>query len=39
MIIFPIEELMGEQRCYDFLLAILHPAGLHCPNGHLLPPG
>jgi hypothetical protein len=38
MIIFPIEELMDEQRCYDFLLAILHPAGLHCPNGHLLPP-
>jgi transposase len=38
MMIFPIGELMDEQRCYDFLLEVLHPDGLHCPNGHPLPP-
>lgn len=38
MMIFPIEELLDEQRCYDYLLKILHPVGLHCPNGHPLPP-
>ena len=38
MMIFPIGELLDEQRCYDFLLEVLHPEGLHCPNGHLLPP-
>jgi transposase-like protein len=37
MIIFPIYELMGEQNCYDFLLKMLHPNGLHCPSGHPLP--
>ncbi len=37
MIIFPIYELMGEQNCYDFLIKMLHPDGLHCPNGHPLP--
>ncbi len=37
MIIFPIYELMGEQNCYDFLLKMLHPDGLHCPNVHPLP--
>ena len=37
MIIFPIYELMGEQNCYDFLLRMLHPEGLHCPKGHPLP--
>lgn len=39
MMIFPIDELLDEQRCYDFLLKVLHPAGLHCPNGHPLPAG
>lgn len=36
--IFPIAELLDEQCCYDFLLRLLHPEGLHCPNGHPLPP-
>ncbi len=39
MIIFPIDEFMNEQLCYDFLLNALHPEGLHCPNGHPLPAG
>lgn len=38
MMIFPIDELLDEQRCYDFLLKVLHPEGLHCPDGHPLPP-
>jgi hypothetical protein len=38
MMIFPISELLDEQRCYDFLLRVLHPEGLHCPSGHPLPP-
>ena len=38
MLIFPIDELLDEQSCYDFLLRTLHPDGLHCPNGHRLPP-
>jgi hypothetical protein len=37
MMIFPIDELLDEQRCYDFLLKVLHPEGLHCRNGHPLP--
>ncbi len=37
MIIFPIYELIGEQNCYDFLLKMLYPDGLHCPGGHSLP--
>jgi transposase-like protein len=37
MMIFPIDELLDEQQCYDFLLKVLHPEGLHCPNGHPLP--
>jgi transposase len=36
---FPIAELLDEQRCYDFLLRVLHPEGLHCRKGHPLPPG
>lgn len=35
---FPIGELMDEQACYDFLMEVLHPEGLCCPNGHPLPP-
>jgi transposase-like protein len=37
VLIFPINELMDEQACYDFLLSVLHPEGLHCCNGHALP--
>lgn len=37
MMIFPIEELLDEQRCYDYLLKTLYPEGLRCPNGHPLP--
>jgi len=38
MMIFPIGELLDKQTCYDFLLKVLHPEGLRCPNGHPLPP-
>ena len=34
---FPLNTLLDEQACYDFLLHILHPSGLACPSGHLLP--
>jgi transposase-like protein len=37
MLIFPIHELMDEQKCYDYLLQVLHPEGLKCPRGHTLP--
>ncbi len=37
MMAFPIQGLMDEQACYDYLLAVLHPDGLHCPQGHALP--
>ncbi len=36
MIAFPIQSLMDEQACYDYLLSVLHPQGLHCPQGHPL---
>ena len=36
--IFPIQELMDEQKCYDYLLNVLHPDGLRCPAGHSLGP-
>ena len=39
MIAFPIQSLMDEQACYNYLLAALHPEGLRCPEGHLLPTG
>ena len=39
MITFPIQELMDEQKCYDYLLKVLHPNGLKCPAGHPLRPG
>lgn len=32
MIVFSVVDLMDEQKCYDFLLNILHPDGLHCPR-------
>ena len=34
MLRFPLDGLLDEQACYDFLLRILHPDGLHCPHGH-----
>ena len=38
MLPFPIEDLMDEQKCYEFLKEVLHPDGLPCPAGHPLPP-
>ncbi|TAK33314.1 MAG: hypothetical protein EPO40_00570 [Myxococcaceae bacterium] len=37
MMLFPIEDLLDEERCYRMLLDALHPDGLRCPNGHALP--
>ena len=37
MMAFPLQGLMDEQACYRYLLAVLHPQGLHCPQGHALP--
>ena len=31
MIIFSTVKLMDEQKCYDFLVNILHEDGLCCP--------
>lgn len=39
MIKFPLTELLDEQGCYEWLLKILHPKGLHCPSGHAIPAG
>jgi len=39
MIRFPLHELLCPQKCYDWLLRILHPDGLACPQGHPLPAG
>lgn len=38
MMTFPIQELMDEQKCYDYLLKVLHPQGLTCPAGHSVQP-
>jgi len=37
MMQFPLNTLLDEQACYDFLLRVLHPSGLACPSGHPLP--
>ncbi len=37
MLQFPLDDLLDEQACHDFLLRVLHPDGLHCPQGHPLP--
>ncbi len=37
MLHFPLDDVLDEQACYDFLLRVLHPDGLHCPQGHPLP--
>lgn len=39
MMLSPRDQMLNEQNCYEFLLNILHPEGLKCPNGHALPPG
>jgi transposase-like protein len=39
MITFPIQELMDEQKCYNYLLKVLHRRGLKCPTGHPVPAG
>ena len=33
---FPLGDLLDPERCYDFLLSLVHPHGLGCPNGHSL---
>src|SRR5439155_1344333 len=38
MMLFPIEDLLDEERCDALLRDALHPDGLRCPNGHALPP-
>jgi transposase-like protein len=38
MLRFPIGDLLDERACHDFLLQVLHPHGLACPQGHPLPP-
>ena len=37
MLIFPIDKLLDEHACYAFLLKVLHPKGLRCPQRHALP--
>ena len=34
---FPIDELLDEGRCYEWLVEHLHPNGLQCPSGHARP--
>jgi len=29
---FPLDGLMDEQACYDFLVGVLHPDGVACPG-------
>jgi transposase len=31
---FPIDDLMDENKCYQFLLDLFHPQGLHCFRCH-----
>jgi len=38
MMRFPIIELLDEKESYAYLAKTLHPNGLHCPEGHALPP-
>ena len=39
MMVFPIQSRMDEDACYNYLVDVLHPQGLQCPQGHLLPVG
>ena len=36
-IAMPLRGLMDYNKCYEYLLNLLHAQGLHCPCGHLLP--
>lgn len=36
MIVFSIKKFMSIEICYNFLLDLLHPNGLHCPCGEEL---
>ena len=38
MLIWPITDLLDEDRCYAYLRDWLYPDGLVCPHGHPLPP-
>lgn len=38
MMRYSIGEILNEKQCYDYLSKTLHPDGLHCPDGHSLPP-
>jgi hypothetical protein len=29
---FPIHDLINEHACSQFLVAVFHPDGLHCPR-------
>src|SRR3989304_4099726 len=33
---FPLGDLLDLARCYGFLVCLLQPKGLGCPNGHPL---
>jgi transposase-like protein len=37
MMRFPIQDLLNQEECYQYLLDVLHPDGLACPEGHRLP--
>lgn len=37
MIRFPIQNLLNQEECYQYLYEILHPEGLRYPEGHELP--
>ena len=32
MMRFPMGQFMSEDKCYNFLVEVLHPEGLKCPN-------
>jgi transposase-like protein len=36
MIEFGLTEMSDEQAYYNYLVKVLHPNGLHCPQGHTL---
>lgn len=31
---FSLTDFLDEDKCYSFIVDILHPEGLCCPNGH-----
>ncbi len=36
---FPLGRIPSSQECYDFLISLLHPDGLKCPEGHAFKEG